>query len=44
VTQIGNFTEVDYEYELTPLDEVESVVKAGAGLGRIGNATSGAFL
>ncbi|KAF2715492.1 polysaccharide lyase family 1 protein [Pleomassaria siparia CBS 279.74] len=35
ITQVGNFTKAPYEYELTSLDSVEQVVKAGAGLGRI---------
>jgi pectate lyase len=35
VTQVGNFTEAPYRYELTPLEMVQEVVKAGAGLGKI---------
>ncbi|KAI8623316.1 pectin lyase fold/virulence factor [Xylariaceae sp. FL1651] len=35
ITRTGNFTEVDYEYSLTPLDMVKSVVLAGAGVGKI---------
>ncbi|KAH8592985.1 pectin lyase fold/virulence factor [Bisporella sp. PMI_857] len=32
ITQVGNFTSVPYKYKLTPLKQVESLVKAGAGL------------
>ncbi|KAI0478345.1 pectin lyase fold/virulence factor [Xylaria cf. heliscus] len=35
ITQTGNFTKVDYDYALTPLDQVKSVVLAGAGVGKI---------
>ncbi|KAI1109819.1 pectin lyase fold/virulence factor [Nemania sp. NC0429] len=35
ITQVGNFTKVDYRYTLTPLDKVKSVVLAGAGVGKI---------
>ena len=36
ITQVGNFTEAPYGYALTALKEVEKVVRAGAGLGKIG--------
>lgn len=35
ITQVGNFTKAPYKYKLTPLKNVESIVKAGAGLGKI---------
>lgn len=37
VTQTGNMTSVPYAYAqvLTPLDQVEAVVLAGAGVGKI---------
>ncbi|TQS33727.1 hypothetical protein Golomagni_05917 [Golovinomyces magnicellulatus] len=35
ITQIGNFTEAPYEYNLTPLNEVTKTVDAGAGIGKI---------
>lgn len=35
ITQVGNFTKAPYKYKLEPLKDVERVVKAGAGLGRI---------
>jgi len=35
ITQVGNFTKAPYQYKLTPLEEVENVVKAGAGLGKL---------
>ncbi|KAF2642351.1 family 1 polysaccharide lyase [Massarina eburnea CBS 473.64] len=35
ITQKGNFTEAPYAYSLTSLSQVQSVVKAGVGLGKI---------
>ncbi|EUC44970.1 polysaccharide lyase family 1 protein [Bipolaris oryzae ATCC 44560] len=35
ITQVGNFTQAPYKYNLTPLSKVEDVVKKGAGLGKI---------
>ena len=35
ITQEGTFTEVPYEYTLTPLEDVMSTVQAGAGLNMI---------
>jgi pectate lyase len=35
ITQVGNFTEAPYTYKLTPLERVQKVVMAGAGLGKI---------
>ncbi|KAJ4294366.1 hypothetical protein N0V90_008056 [Kalmusia sp. IMI 367209] len=35
ITRVGNFTQAPYAYTLTALDQVESVVKAGSGLGKI---------
>ncbi|KAF2256191.1 polysaccharide lyase family 1 protein [Trematosphaeria pertusa] len=35
ITQVGNFTKAPYKYKLTPLNQVQKVVKAGAGLGKI---------
>ncbi|PGH00712.1 hypothetical protein AJ79_08132 [Helicocarpus griseus UAMH5409] len=35
ITQVGNFTETGYRYELTPLWKVGREVERGAGLGRI---------
>ncbi|KAF1960463.1 pectin lyase-like protein [Byssothecium circinans] len=35
ITRTGNFTKAPYEVKLTPLKEVESLVKAGVGLGKI---------
>ena len=35
ITKTGDFTKAPYSYTLTPLASVESVVKAGAGLGKI---------
>jgi pectate lyase len=35
ITQVGNFTKAPYKYKLTPLKQVEKLVKAGAGLGKI---------
>lgn len=35
ITRVGNFTEAPYGYRLTPLKDVETVVKAGVGLGKI---------
>ncbi|KAF2793588.1 polysaccharide lyase family 1 protein [Melanomma pulvis-pyrius CBS 109.77] len=35
ITQVGNFTKAPYMYSLTPLKQVQKVVKAGAGLGKI---------
>lgn len=35
ITQVGNFTKAPYKYSLTPLKQVQKVVKAGAGLGKI---------
>ncbi|KAF2677195.1 polysaccharide lyase family 1 protein [Lentithecium fluviatile CBS 122367] len=35
ITQVGNFTKAPYKYKLTPLKQVQKVVKAGAGLGKI---------
>ena len=35
ITQVGNFYRAPYKYKLTPLKEVQKVVKAGAGLGKI---------
>jgi pectate lyase len=35
ITQVGNFTEAPYVYKLTPLEQVEAMVKAGAGLGKV---------
>ncbi|CAN9362890.1 unnamed protein product [Alternaria alternata] len=35
ITQVGNFTRAPYKYKLTPLKQVEKIVKSGAGLGKI---------
>jgi pectate lyase len=35
ITQVGNFTKAPYGYSLTPLEQVQQVVLAGAGLGKI---------
>ncbi|KAF3935613.1 hypothetical protein ABW19_dt0204771 [Dactylella cylindrospora] len=35
ITRVGTFTSAGYAYNLTPLSSVESVVKAGAGVGKI---------
>jgi pectate lyase len=35
ITQIGNFAKAPYRYKLTPLKQIEKVVKSGAGLGKI---------
>lgn len=35
ITQVGDFTEAPYDYTLTPLRQVQRVVKAGAGIGKI---------
>ena len=35
ITQVGNFTEAPYSYTLTPLANVEALVKASAGIGKI---------
>lgn len=35
ITRVGNFTKAPYEYTLTALSDVEKVVKAGAGLGKL---------
>ncbi|KAF2742583.1 polysaccharide lyase family 1 protein [Sporormia fimetaria CBS 119925] len=35
ITQIGNFTKARYWYRLTPLRDVQRVVKRGAGIGKI---------
>jgi pectate lyase len=35
ITQVGNFTKAPYKYKLSALKEVQKVVKAGAGLGKI---------
>ncbi|KAL1675868.1 polysaccharide lyase family 1 protein [Schizophyllum commune] len=35
LTQTGTFTSVPYAYTLTPLDEVQAVVQAGAGVGKL---------
>ncbi|KAK7190904.1 pectate lyase [Paraphaeosphaeria sporulosa] len=35
ITRVGNFTKAPYKYTLTALGDVEKVVKAGAGLGKI---------
>jgi pectate lyase len=35
ITQVGNFTRAPYKFKLTPLKQVEKIVKAGAGLGKI---------
>ncbi|KAI1741194.1 pectin lyase fold/virulence factor [Xylaria scruposa] len=35
ITRTGNFTEVGYDYTLTPVDMVKSVVLAGVGVGKI---------
>jgi pectate lyase len=35
ITQVGNFTKAPYKYKLTPLEQVERLVKVGAGLGKI---------
>ena len=35
ITQVGDFTGVEYEYKLTPLRSLESVVRKNAGLGKI---------
>ena len=35
ITQVGNFTKAPYKYQLTPLRQVQKIVKAGAGLGKI---------
>jgi hypothetical protein len=35
ITQVGTFTVAPYRFKLTPLKQVERVVKAGAGLGKI---------
>ncbi|KAH7123982.1 polysaccharide lyase family 1 protein [Dendryphion nanum] len=35
ITQVGNFTKAPYKYQLTSLRQVEKIVKAGAGLGKI---------
>jgi pectate lyase len=35
ITQVGNFTRAPYKYKLTPLKQVEKMVKSGAGLGKI---------
>lgn len=34
ITQVGNFTRAPYKFTLTPLKQVKSVVKAGAGVGQ----------
>lgn len=35
ITQTGNFTRAPYEFVLTPLGEVERVVREGAGVGKV---------
>lgn len=35
ITRVGNFTRAPYDYTLTPLDQVEDIVKSGSGLGQI---------
>ncbi|KAF2435161.1 pectin lyase-like protein [Tothia fuscella] len=35
ITKEGTFTSVPYKYEMTPLQELEKVVKAGAGIGKL---------
>ncbi|KAH9884731.1 polysaccharide lyase family 1 protein [Xylariomycetidae sp. FL2044] len=35
ITRVGNFTSAPYEYGLTPLGEVPSVVLAGVGVGKL---------
>ena len=35
LTHTGTFTSVPYAYTLTPLDEVQAVVQAGAGVGKL---------
>lgn len=35
ITQEGNFTEVPYEYKLSPLAFVQPLAKLAAGVGRI---------
>ncbi|KAF2403781.1 pectin lyase-like protein [Trichodelitschia bisporula] len=35
ITRVGTFTKAPYPYTLTPLAEVEQLVKAGAGIGKL---------
>lgn len=35
ITQVGTFTKAPYKYKLTPLEKVEELVKAGAGIGKV---------
>jgi pectate lyase len=35
ITQVGNFTSVEYKYELTELEKVEKYVRKNAGIGKI---------
>ncbi|KAK0750131.1 polysaccharide lyase family 1 protein [Schizothecium vesticola] len=35
ITQVGTFTKAPYKYKLTQLEEVEELVKAGAGIGKV---------
>jgi pectate lyase len=35
ITQVGNFTSVEYGYKLTKLKEVERYVRRNAGIGKI---------
>jgi len=32
---VGTFVKAPYEYELTPLEKVEELVREGAGVGKI---------
>ncbi|KAF3919027.1 hypothetical protein ABW21_db0200894 [Orbilia brochopaga] len=36
ITRVGSFTSAGYSYNLTPLADVQTVVKAGVGVGNIG--------